>query len=182
MLIVFLLLTVGRTGILALCVIFLTLLFIKLFNPNRLIRGFIGVSLLIFPIFLYLLIFDYLTIIDISFFQRIDSIRNAISFASESIIYGHGFETYNNMVRSIGYHSGDIFNFFLSLLVVGGLLSLMPFVIFVFFVFFNSSKEELPLLCSILAILSTIPSINIYFLIFIMAVSSSSSLFKEILK
>jgi len=180
MLIVFLLLTVGRTGILALSMIFLTLLFIKLFNPNRLIRGFIGVSLLIFPIFLYLLIFNYLTNIDMSFFQRIDSIRNAISFASESIIYGHGFETYNNMARSIGYHSGDIFNFFLSLLVVGGLLSLMPFVIFIFFVFFNSSKEELPLLCSILAILSTIPSLNIYFLIFIMAASSSSSLFKEL--
>ena len=177
-LIFFLLLTVGRTGFLAVFILFLALLFIKIFKPNKLIRGFIGTLLLVLPIFAYLLIFSYLTSFDYSFFQRIDSISNAYMYAQESLVYGHGYNTYANEMRVIGYHSGDVFNFPLNLLITGGLLVTVPFFLLIFYIFFNSSIEEFPMLCSIMGILSTIPTLNIYFLILIMAVACSNKPFK----
>ena len=180
LLIFFLFLTVGRTGILAFFVLVSTILFNKIFNPNRIFRAFIGVALLIFPIFLYLALFSFLTAFDYSFFQRIDSINNSINFFYESFIFGHGFETYNNYVRSYGYHSGDIFNFPLNIAVAGGIVSLISFAMFLFVVFLNSSKDEFPMLCSIVAIMSTIPSINIYFIIMIMSIACSLNFLNKV--
>ena len=170
----FLLLTVGRTGFLAVVILFAALFLVKFIRPNRLSRGFIGILLLIAPIFFYLAIFSYLTNLDYSFFQRVSSIENAFLYAKDSIIYGHGFDTYSSEMRSIGYHSGDIFNFPLNLLVSGGLLAFVPFTAFIFFIFFNTPLREFPILCSIMGIFSTIPNINIYFLILIMAVACSN--------
>ena len=171
MLLVFLFLTLGRTGIFATLVLFLSILFVRIFKPNNLSRGFIGIFLLIFPLLAFLGLFTFLAEFDASFFQRMDSINNALSFFQDSLFFGHGFDTYANLMRASGFHSGGIFNYPLQLMVSAGLVGFIPFIFFIFSIFYSSSQKEFPILCSIMTIISTIPAITIYFLIFIMAVS-----------